>query len=113
MNAYAKSFFPNQHGLDVEVFPPGLDPQRPKDGLKKTFMHELGHILGLRHEFAVVKKEAPSVQFMDSNPLSIMSYEEARDLQESDKAGTKAFYKLNNGEHINGIPITDFMPVAK
>ena len=113
MNAYAKSFFPNQHGLDVEVYPPGLDPQRPKDGLKKTFMHELGHILGLRHEFAVVRKETPSVQFMDPNPLSIMSYEEARDLQESDKAGTKAFYKKSNGEPINGIPITDFMPVAK
>ena len=112
-DAYARAFFPNQLGRDVEVFPGGLDPQRPKDGLKKTFMHELGHVLGLRHEFAVAANESASVQFMDPNPLSIMSYGENRDLQESDKAGTKAFYKKRNGDPINGIPITDYTPVAK
>ncbi|KAF7509286.1 hypothetical protein GJ744_008180 [Endocarpon pusillum] len=110
---YAKAFFPNSV-RDVEVYPNAFDPKRAKDGLKKTFMHELGHILGLRHEFAIKNKELGNpVQFMKPNEFSIMAYGEQRDLQESDKYGVTAFYRLPNGYKYMGRPITDFAPVAK
>ena len=39
------------------------------------FCHEVGHILGLRHEFAAIREATePSVQWGPGNPESVMDY---------------------------------------
>lgn len=83
-----------------------------------VFLHELGHVLGLRHEFALSKDKAETDEdgnldgrrFYGQNPLSIMSYRKDKSLQQSDKDGIRAFYKLANGTTIGGSPVTDYYP---
>jgi hypothetical protein len=114
----ARAFFPNEGNQDVIVFERSFSSQANKDILKNIFMHELGHVLGLRHEFAItgdpakdLKAEgAGAVQFMGNNYYSIMSYNFPPTMQQSDKDGTQAFYKLNNGFLVNGSPVTDYVP---
>ncbi|PNP55314.1 hypothetical protein THARTR1_04456 [Trichoderma harzianum] len=71
-NAYACSFFPNESSRELIIYPPGL---REPNYLANILAHEVGHILGLRHEFAHDKeKEYPSALFGSENADSIMNY---------------------------------------
>ena len=73
----AEAFFPNGNDLSyVNVYSEGVGgtwfPQ-----LKSVFLHELGHVLGLRHEFAMdpgSMYEGGSVQFGPRDPYSVMNY---------------------------------------
>lgn len=105
----ARAFFPNELDQDVIVFEYGLNVNN-KGILKNVFMHELGHVLGLRHEFAIAEEGEGAVQFMKTNPVSVMSYTFPPNIQQSDKDGIQAFYKLKNGEKIDGSPVTDYLP---
>lgn len=116
-NTLARAFFPHEVDQDVIVFKRAFDP----DGvsiLKNIFQHELGHVLGLRHEFAItgdadknLKPEGLGAkQFMAMNYNSIMSYNFPPKMQQSDRDQTIAFYKLANGFMMGTNPVTDFMP---
>ncbi|KAK6951342.1 hypothetical protein Daesc_007876 [Daldinia eschscholtzii] len=110
---YAMAFFPSEPHGDVIVTDFALSAGE-RNTLKNVFLHEIGHILGLRHEFALVKEQDErAVQFMDKNPISVMSYTHPPTMQESDKVGVKAFYKLDRDFEIEGIPITDFRPTYR
>ncbi|KAI1467894.1 Metalloprotease [Daldinia caldariorum] len=98
---YAEAFFPHERRRDVVVTDFALSAKE-RGTLKNVFLHEIGHILGLRHEFALDKEEEGAVRFMEENPVSVMSYTSPPTMQE--------FYKLEPGFKIAGSPIVDFQP---
>ncbi|KAI9779502.1 MAG: hypothetical protein M1839_007310 [Geoglossum umbratile] len=106
---FAKAFFPHQTQKDVIMYEYALDTNR-RGFLKNVFMHELGHVLGLRHEFAIAREGRGAVQFMQTNPVSVMSYNIPPNMQQSDKDGIQAFYKLEGGDKIEGSRVTDYLP---
>ncbi|EGU71669.1 hypothetical protein FOPG_17826 [Fusarium oxysporum f. sp. conglutinans race 2 54008] len=113
----AQAFFPHEVDQDVIVYSHAF-----KDGntsiLKEIFQHEIGHILGLRHEFAIEpddKGNGPegfgAKQFLAKNPNSVMSYRNfPPKMQDSDRTQTIAFYEVANGFMIGNSPVTDFQP---
>jgi hypothetical protein len=120
---YAEAFFPHQKDQPLIVTNSALSAEQ-RGILKNVFLHELGHILGLRHEFALDTaaeqlqtgvQESPNgaVQFMTKNPASVMSYVIPPTMQQTDMEGAKAFYRLKpgeEGEKIEGSVIVDFIP---
>ncbi|KAI9674026.1 MAG: hypothetical protein M1829_003869 [Trizodia sp. TS-e1964] len=116
---YADSPFPGEYDKPMIVTAFALSA--PERGiLKNVFLHELGHVLGLRHEFAldttqqqqlnVSEKAEGAVQFKLRNPISVMSYAPKPKMQQTDIDGTKDFYNLKKGSTIDGIPIVDVLP---
>lgn len=59
-----------------------------------------------------INRESASgaVQFMTKNPDSVMSYVIPTTIQNTDEDGTRAFYKLKEGDKIDGTCIVDFEP---
>ena len=127
---FASAFFPNQSDQDVKVFKYALEPAN-RDNLKAFLLHELGHVFGLRHEFAVEgdfsggslnilnwnwPEGQGAVQFMNKNPDSVMSYRLPPKIQPSDVEGLRAFYKLKGGQPVDGKsgpPVTDYVPQVR
>jgi len=111
----ASAFFPNAVE-DVLVYDFTLVTPKWRAILKNSFLHEIGHIIGLRHEHAIVAdthgngpEKSKAHQFGVKNPISVMSYEDKNEIQESDKEDVIAFYKLANHTMIDDTPITDFV----
>ncbi|KAI1212557.1 uncharacterized protein F4807DRAFT_413510 [Annulohypoxylon truncatum] len=74
-----------------------------------VFCHELGHVLGLRHEFSLEKeKTCPSVQWGPRNQESVMAYSSFR-IQETDITELKRFYEFR-GKEYKGFEIVDLDP---
>jgi hypothetical protein len=112
----ASAFFPNDVD-DVLVYHKTLVEPEWRAVLKNTFLHEIGHIIGLRHEFAIEQDAlghgpelTPAKQFGSKNPLSVMSYEDVNNIQETDRHDVKEFYKLPNNSKIDGVRIRDYVP---
>ncbi|KAG5785800.1 hypothetical protein H9Q73_000526 [Fusarium xylarioides] len=116
-NTLAQAFFPHEVDQDVIVFSRAFEGNNLSI-LKNIFQHEIGHILGLRHEFAIegdaAKDLAPeghgAVLLGEKNYFSIMSYNFPPKFRDSDGTQTIGFYKLANGHMISGSPVTDFQP---
>ncbi|RAL08452.1 zincin [Aspergillus homomorphus CBS 101889] len=97
----AEAFFPNDIDLNVlnvyqSAFAPGTVQY-----LKNIFLHELGHVLGFRHEFAPERednKDDYTVQLGPRNPMSVMAYEFPPRLQTSDEESARAFYSFPGTE---------------
>ena len=70
----ATSFFPNDYAKDlnfIKVYRGSFTYPLP---LYNTMLHELGHVLGLRHEFAhKSEKQAESIMFGIRNSRSVMA----------------------------------------
>jgi hypothetical protein len=118
----ASAFFPNNKDLNILfVYSDALSTPSWKRNLWKVFMHELGHVIGLRHEFALEEdKTLPerdrAQQIGPRNERSIMNYRpEAPELQQSDIESTKLFYNLrgdgNNPPMIGMTDVTDYTPM--
>ncbi|KAJ6127925.1 hypothetical protein N7471_009142 [Penicillium samsonianum] len=109
----ASAYFPNPKGLNfLYVYSLAFRPDLRK-GLWKVFTHELGHVLGLRHEFAMDpgRFEGNAVQIGKKNPLSVMNYrKELPELQQSDIDATQQFYRLPVGTLLSTTPIVDYLP---
>ncbi|RDW79119.1 uncharacterized protein DSM5745_05971 [Aspergillus mulundensis] len=114
----AEAFFPSDVDLQtLNVYPAAFRPGTVQY-LRNIFLHELGHVLGLRHEFAPEReRSAKSVQVGPRNPTSVMGYEFPPRLQASDIDSTKAFYQFSGkelgvrqGRGARGVPlrIVDF-----
>lgn len=96
----AEAFFPNKDDLSILNVHTAAFHQSWKHNMYKVFLHELGHVLGLRHEFALEDPREmvwKAVQLGPSNELSVMNYrKEPPELQQSDIDSTKLFYSLKN-----------------
>ncbi|KAE9569732.1 hypothetical protein CGMCC3_g14154 [Colletotrichum fructicola] len=104
----ASAFFPLQADMDVVIYGTGLKNSENYP-LKSTLLHELGHVFGLRHEFADEDSRG-QIQFMEANKDSVMSYNGVVIIEETDKHGIREFYKLANGLRIDRSPVTDYEP---
>jgi hypothetical protein len=112
----AQAFFPHEVDQDVIVYSYAFEGQN-KSILKEIFLHEIGHIFGLRHEFAIEgdndghEAEGEGAKlFMEKNEYSVMSYKFPPRLQDSDRTQTVEFYKLPLGYMLDGSPVTDYQP---
>ncbi|EXF85198.1 hypothetical protein CFIO01_03269 [Colletotrichum fioriniae PJ7] len=114
----AQAFFPNENDQTVWVYDSALSNPQNAKYLVSIFAHEIGHILGLRHEFAIKGDNkigrAPegfgATQFKEENYDSVMGYNFPPRIQKTDTEGIKAFYKLENGTKIGDLPVTDYLP---
>ncbi|KXJ84806.1 hypothetical protein Micbo1qcDRAFT_169931, partial [Microdochium bolleyi] len=70
--------------------------------MTNVFLHELGHILGLRHEFADL--EGGAIQWGSRNPYSVMSYNFPPQIQPSDEKDTRSFYDFP-GQRVGGYQV--------
>lgn len=116
----AMAFFPNEKDQTVWIYASAFQPKNI-DSLTPILEHEIGHILGLRHEFAItgdpdkgLRAEGQgATQFMEPNYDSVMSYNFPPTIQDTDRTGIKGFYKLKNGVKIGGLPVKDYIPTLK
>ncbi|EKG15282.1 Peptidase M10 metallopeptidase [Macrophomina phaseolina MS6] len=102
-----KGFFPNSRDLNTlfvyqRAFKAGF-----VNNMENMFLHELGHILGLRHEFANQLNDR--MPWGSSNPYSVMSYSFPQQIQDSDVKDTKAFYDFSN-DRLGPYRIVDITP---
>jgi len=105
----ASSFFPGNDMFYLLRVYRAAFAEGWRENLWKTLTHELGHIMGLRHEF--IEPGLPSIRFGESNNLSVMDYTGVYpEIQPSDVASTREFYELENGAMIYGVPVKDFDP---
>ncbi|KAI1398593.1 hypothetical protein F4819DRAFT_24367 [Hypoxylon fuscum] len=115
----ARSFMPRgaQEQQDrLYVYASAFDKEKGYyNGMMNIFCHELGHILGLRHEFAKSspkEQKAPSVQWGPANALSVMNYfknpGEMR-IQETDYNEVRRFYEFR-GKEYSEFKIVDMDP---
>ncbi|KAI4262179.1 MAG: hypothetical protein L6R42_002636 [Xanthoria sp. 1 TBL-2021] len=110
-NTLARAFFPNEDDLSFVYVYSAAFTEGWKENLWKVLTHELGHVLGLRHEFAA-REGAGAVQFGEKNDLSVMNYrKEPPELQPSDIKATRDFYGLPVGTKISTTPIVDYSPM--
>jgi hypothetical protein len=111
----ASAYFPNDKDLNlVSVYKRGFDDDT-KPELDKFFLHGLGHVLGLRHEFALESTvtgriEGGAVQWGIRNPLSVMNYRRtAPEIQDSDVTDTTSFIAFD-GTEIGDLPLVTYEP---
>ncbi|KAG6983169.1 hypothetical protein FocnCong_v006352 [Fusarium oxysporum f. sp. conglutinans] len=119
----ASAFFPNHKDLNIMfVYADAFATKAWKNSMWKVFMHELGHVLGLRHEFALDEdKNLPEGQRAKLigvlNQDSVMNYKPtAPELQKSDIISTRLFYGLRadsegNPPNINMTDVVDYTPM--
>ncbi|KAK3379653.1 hypothetical protein B0T24DRAFT_717172 [Lasiosphaeria ovina] len=113
---YAKAFFPNFNFNKrvLKVFEPALSVGSG-DFLAVILCHELGHILGLRHDNAdVVESGYPSVELTPPNPHSIMMSPlfagTKVGIQESDVKALNTLYSMDNKSTLHGFPVVTIDP---
>ncbi|MCJ1435226.1 hypothetical protein MMC27_004598 [Xylographa pallens] len=124
--ALAEAFFPNPNDLSyLLVYNAAFSLRGWKENMWKVFTHELGHVLGLRHEFAMdidpktgrVFENQKAVQLGPRNASSVMVYgRHPPEIQQSDIDSTKAFYALvddaeGNPPRVGLTDVRDYTPM--
>ncbi|KAH0529944.1 hypothetical protein TsFJ059_004634 [Trichoderma semiorbis] len=112
---YARAFLPNETLRELTVYEHTLQAAEYLAGI---LSHELGHILGLRHEFAHRRDEGRdhrSVLVGSENPQSVMNYfDDPKDfqVQERDLEELRRFYEDDRVEY-EGLVIRDIDPEVR
>jgi hypothetical protein len=110
----AGAFFPDGGRHELELYPKMFTQVRKEQ--VDTFIHEIGHVFGLRHFFASVSETAwPSEIFGRHNKFSIMNYGQLSELTDADKDDLTLLYQSAWGgelTHINGTPIRLVKPYS-
>lgn len=87
----ARAFFPDAGRHELVIFPKMFSQSREEQ--METLAHELGHVFGLRHFFALVKETAwPAVVFGEHSKFSIMNYGADSKLTDADRSDLKQLY---------------------
>lgn len=108
----ASAFFPDSGRHELRIYPK-MFSQTKKEQID-TFIHEIGHVFGLRHFFAKIS-ETPwaSEIFGTHKPFSIMNYGGQSELTPEDRNDLKLLYQKSWGgelSQINGTPIRLMKP---
>ncbi|KAJ4862324.1 metallo-peptidase family m12B reprolysin-like domain-containing protein [Trichoderma breve] len=106
---YAVSFFPRASGGKLILFESSLSNT---DYLANILVHEVGHILGLRHEFADEREPEPSILIGRENTNSVMNYFKQLSkyqVTEEDLQELAEFYAYDEGE----LSISDIDPKVR
>ncbi|KAF7555307.1 hypothetical protein G7Z17_g2329 [Cylindrodendrum hubeiense] len=99
----AQAFFPNADDLSTMLVFSDAFTDEWKGSMWKIFTHELGHVLGLRHEFAIAglpiygiaAEGKGATRLGPRDPKSVMTYSpDPPEMQQSDIDSTKKFYSL-------------------
>ncbi|KAF9973689.1 hypothetical protein BGZ75_001071 [Mortierella antarctica] len=110
----ASAFFPGGGQQQLVIYPKMFTQEEPSQ--VETLVHELGHIFGLRHWFALLKERRwRAVPWGTQNPISIMNYGDESKLTEEDKIDLKLLYAQARNRtltSINGTPIVLFEPYS-
>lgn len=108
----ASAFFPDAGRHTLKIFPKMLNQDKTEQ--VETLVHEIGHIFGLRHFFALeLETPWPAEVFGEHEPFSIMNYGDASKLTDADRNDLRRVYQLAwSGEltNINGTPIRFVRP---
>lgn len=108
----ASAFFPDSGRHEFVMYPRLFTQSRAEQ--VETFIHEIGHIFGLRHFFAQIhEKKWPSEIFGEHKPFSIMNYGSMSSLTDADRDDLTLLYQSAwNGTltHVNGTPIRFVKP---
>jgi len=110
----AMAFFPDAGRHELVIYPKMFEQDHKEQ--VETLVHELGHVFGLRHFFALVREKAfPARVFGAHEPFTIMNYGAQSVLTDADRTDLKALYEaVWNGElkEINGTPIKLVKPFS-
>ncbi len=88
----ASAFFPDAGRHEVVIYP-RLFGQTEEEQVE-TLIHELGHVFGLRHFFALVRESAwPAEVFGRHEPFTIMNYGSQSRLTDADLADLTLLYQ--------------------
>lgn len=108
----ASAFFPDAGRHQLTLYPKMFEQVREEQ--VETLAHEIGHVFGLRHFFALVSETAwPAEVFGTHSKFSIMNYGEDSKLTDDDRADLKHLYELawtGQLKEINGTPIKFVKP---
>lgn len=103
----ASAFFPDGGRHKLTLYPQMFSQSREEQ--VETFIHEIGHVFGLRHFFADISEtEWASEVFGTHKPFSIMNYGSQSKLTPEDKSDLRRLCrKVWSGDlrKINGTPI--------
>lgn len=103
----ASAFFPDSGQHELQIYPKMFTQSTTEQ--VGTLAHELGHVFGLRHFFALVsEKKWPANVFGAHKPFSIMNYGAQSKLTKTDRADLAQLYRLawsHELKEINGTPI--------
>lgn len=108
----ASAFFPDSGRHEFVMYPQLFTQSREEQ--VETFIHEIGHIFGLRHFFAQIhEKKWPSEIFGEHKPFSIMNYGSMSALADADREDLALLYQSawsGTLTHVNGTPIRFVKP---
>jgi hypothetical protein len=108
----ASAFFPDAGRHELLLYPMMFE-QSPDEQLE-TLVHEIGHIFGLRHFFALISETKwPAEIFGEHKKFSIMNYGDDSKLTVQDQVDLKQLYELvwaGQLTEINGTPIRMVKP---
>jgi len=110
----ASAFFPDSGRHKFIMYPKLFSMSREEQ--VDTFVHEIGHVFGLRHFFALVSEsEWPARVFGTHSKFSIMNYGQLSKLSAADKADLRRLYQLvwtGAMTNINGTPVRLMKPFS-
>lgn len=110
----ASAFFPGGGQQQLVIYPKMFTQSETEQ--VETLVHELGHVFGLRHWFALLReREWAAVEFGEQNEITIMNYGEKSTLTDDDKKDLKLLYAQARNHtltKINGTPIVLLKPYS-
>ena len=110
----ASAFFPDGGQHELIIYPSMFE--QVHDEQVATLVHEIGHVFGLRHFFALVSEGAwPAIIYGEHKKFSIMNYGDESQLTDVDKADLSALYKAvweGKISALNGTPVRLVRPYS-
>ena len=110
----ASAFFPDGGQHELVIYPTMFEQDRAEQ--VETLVHEIGHIFGLRHFFALISETAwPSIIYGEHKKFSIMNYGADSRLTKADKDDLKNLYKnvwAGKIMALNGTPVRLMRPFS-